>query len=197
MILSASGMCEAGRIRHHLKHNLWRKESTILFVGYQAEGSLGRSLMEGVKKVKLFGEEIAVNAEIASLHGTSGHADQKGLLDWVTAIPQKPQLVFVNHGNEQSCEDFKDLLVQKGYRAEAPYSGTQYDLATGQMTIYTEGKRIDHTRTRSGARAVEIYDRLVAAARDLLKLAQASQGRPNKDLAKFADQIRNLIQKWQ
>lgn len=197
VILSASGMCEAGRIRHHLKHNLWRKESTILFVGYQAEGSLGRSLMEGTKKVKLFGEEIAVNAEIASLHGTSGHADQKGLLDWVTAIPQKPQLVFVNHGNEQSCEDFKDLLVQKGYRAEAPYSGTQYDLATGQMTIYTEGKRIDHTRTRSGARAVEIYDRLVAAARDLLKLAQASQGRPNKDLAKFADQIRNLIQKWQ
>ena len=166
-------------------------------LGYQGEGTLGRSLLEGVKKVKLFGEEIAVSAEIASLHGTSGHADQKGLLDWVTAIPQKPQIVFVNHGNEQSCEDFKDLLVQKGYRAEAPYSGTQYDLSTGQMTIYTEGKRIDHTRTRSGARAVEIYDRLVAAARDLLRLAQSCQGRPNKDLAKFADQIRNLIQKWQ
>ena len=197
VILSASGMCEAGRIRHHLKHNLWRKESTILFVGYQAEGSLGRSLLDGVKKVKLFGEEIAVSAEIASLHGTSGHADQKGLLDWVTAIPQKPELVFVNHGSEQSCEDFRDLLVQHGYRAEAPYSGTEYDLAAGRMTVYTEGRRIDHTRTRSGARAVEIYDRLVAAARDLLKLAQASQGRPNKDLAKFADQIRNLIQKWQ
>ena len=87
--------------------------------------------------------------------------------------------------------------MQHGYRAEAPYSGTEYDLAAGRMTVYTEGRRIDHTRTRSGARAVEIYDRLVAAARDLLKLAQASQGRPNKDLAKFADQIRNLIQKWQ
>ncbi len=197
VILSASGMCEAGRIRHHLKHNLWCRESTILFVGYQAEGSLGRSLLDGVKRVKLFGEEIAVSAEIASLHGTSGHADQKGLLDWVEAIPKKPELVLVNHGSEQSCEDFKDLLVQKGYRAEAPYSGTEYDLATGRMTVYTEGRRIDHTRTRSGARAAEIYERLVAAARELLKLAQSCQGRPNKDLARFADQIRNLIQKWQ
>ena len=89
VILSASGMCEAGRIRHHLKHNLWRKESTILFVGYQAEGSLGAQPVGRGQKVKLFGEEIAVSAEIASLHGTSGHADQKGLLDWVTAIPQK------------------------------------------------------------------------------------------------------------
>ncbi len=197
VILSASGMCEAGRIRHHLKHNLWRSESTILFVGYQAEGSLGRNLLDGAKKVKLFGEEIAVSAEIASLHGTSGHADQKGLLDWVSAIEPKPSIVFVNHGSEQSCEDFKDLLVQKGYRAEAPYSGTQYDLATGQMTVYAEGRRIDHSRTRTGARAVQLYDKLIAAARELLRLAQASQGRPNKDLARFTDQIRSLIQKWQ
>ena len=197
VILSASGMCEAGRIRHHLKHNLWRKECTILFVGYQAEGSLGRSLLDGVKKVKLFGEEVAVSAEIASLHGTSGHADQKGLLDWVSAIEPKPAIVFVNHGSEQSCEDFKDLLVQKGYRAEAPYSGAQYDLAVGQMTVYAEGRRIDHSRTRTGARAVQLYDKLIAAARELLRLAQACQGRPNKDLAKFTDQIRSLIQKWQ
>lgn len=197
VILSASGMCEAGRIRHHLKHNLWRKECTILFVGYQAEGSLGRSLLDGVKKVKLFGEEVAVSAEIASLHGTSGHADQKGLLDWVSAIEPKPSIVFVNHGSEQSCEDFKDLLVQKGYRAEAPYSGAQYDLAVGQMTVYAEGRRIDHSRTRTGARAVQLYDKLIAAARELLRLAQACQGRPNKDLAKFTDQIRSLIQKWQ
>ena len=197
VIISASGMCDAGRIRHHLKHNLWRPECAVVFVGYQAEGSLGRSLLDGVKKVKLFGEEVAVSAEIASLHGTSGHADQKGLLDWVSAIEPKPSIVFVNHGSEQSCEDFKDLLVQKGYRAEAPYSGAQYDLAVGQMTVYAEGRRIDHSRTRTGARAVQLYDKLIAAARELLRLAQACQGRPNKDLAKFTDQIRSLIQKWQ
>lgn len=198
VILSASGMCEAGRIRHHLKHHLWQQEHTILFVGYQAEGSLGRSLLDGVKRVKLFGEEIAVKAEIASLHGTSGHADQQGLLDWVKAIPVKPELVFVNHGNEQSCEDFKTLLLQQGYRAEAPYSGTQYDLATGRMTVYTEGRRIERGQTgRGDARANAIFGALVSAAQELLRLAQASRGRPNKDLAKFTDQIRSMIQKWQ
>ena len=93
--------------------------------------------------------------------------------------------------------DFKDLLVQNGYRAGGPLQRHPVRPGHRPDDHYTEGKRIDHTRTRSGARAVEIYDRLVAAARDLLKLAQASQGRPNKDLAKFADQIRNLIQKWQ
>lgn len=197
VILSASGMCDAGRIRHHLKHNLWRRESTILFVGYQSEGSLGRSLLEGAKKVKLFGEEIVVNAEIAALHGTSGHADQKGLLEWVTAITPRPAMVFVNHGSEQSCEDFRDLLIKNGYQAQAPFSGTQYDLAAGEITVCTQGVRIDHTQTRAGARAVQIYDKLLAAARELLKVAQDSQGRPNKELAKFTDQIRSLIQKWQ
>lgn len=84
VIISASGMCEAGRIRHHLKHNLWKENNIILFVGYQAEGSLGRILLNGEKSVTLFGEEITVNAEICSLHGTSGHADQAGLLSWIT-----------------------------------------------------------------------------------------------------------------
>ena len=81
VIISASGMCEAGRIRHHLKHNLWRNDSVILFVGYQADGSLGRRLLNGEKRVNLFGEEITVNAEICSLQGKSGHADRDGLLD--------------------------------------------------------------------------------------------------------------------
>ena len=91
VILSASGMCEAGRIRHHLKHNLWRSESIILFVGYQAEGSLGRKLQNGAKSVRLFGEDIAVNAEIATLHGTSGHADRDGLLNWLGALRKSPK----------------------------------------------------------------------------------------------------------
>lgn len=118
VIISASGMCEAGRIRHHLKHNLWKENNIILFVGYQAEESLGRRLLQGEKTVRLFGEEIAVKAQICSLHGTSGHADRDGLLDWISAFREKPELVFVNHGDENSCEDFKNLLIEKGYRAE-------------------------------------------------------------------------------
>ena len=114
----------------------------MLFVGYQAEHSLGRKLQQGVKNVKLFGEDIAVRAEIATLHGTSGHADKEGLLNWLSAFREKPQLVFVNHGDDGSCEAFRQTLETMGYRAEAPYSGTEYDLLTGKMTVYTEGAPI-------------------------------------------------------
>lgn len=197
VILSASGMCEAGRIRHHLKHNLWRTDSTILFVGYQAEGSLGRKLLQGVKSVSLFGEEIIVNAQIHSLHGTSGHADQAGLLRWLSGFQAKPAKVFVNHGDNDSCEDFKKLLQSKGYQADAPYSGTEYDLATGRMTVYTEGIAIDRAKAaRSSARASLIYKELVSAAEALLRLAKSRRGKTNKDNARLTSQIRDLIEKW-
>ena len=100
VIISASGMCEAGRIRHHLKHNLWRPECTILFVGYQAIGTLGRNIIEGEKEVRLFGETITVNAHIEELAGVSGHADKKGLLNWVNHFEKKPERVFVVHGED-------------------------------------------------------------------------------------------------
>lgn len=197
VILSASGMCEAGRIRHHLKHNLWRKESIILFVGYQAEHSLGRRLQDGAKLVKLFGEEIAVNAEIATLKGTSGHADKQGLLDWLAGFREKPQLVFVNHGEDTSCQAFQNTLKEMGYRAEAPYSGTEYDLLTGKMTIYTEAKPVDRVRApKSNQRARAIYGELLAAAEELLALARTRYVSSNKDNAKLTSQIKNLIQKW-
>ena len=101
VILSASGMCEAGRIRHHLKHNLWRPECTILFVGFQAVGTLGRTLIEGVESVKLFGEPIEVKAEICQLTGMSGHADKDGLLRWVTALTVPPRRLFVLHVEDE------------------------------------------------------------------------------------------------
>ena len=197
VILSASGMCEAGRIRHHLKHNLWRPESVILFVGYQADNSLGRKLQDGAKSVKLFGEEIAVNAEIATLNGTSGHADQAGLLRWLRGFREKPKTVFINHGDDDSVLEFKKLLLGLGYNAEDPYSGTEFDLLTGKMTIYTEGRRIDRSVNAKGTqRAQAVFDELVAAAEELLRLVKRRRGMTNKDNAKLTDQIRSLINKW-
>ena len=197
VILSASGMCEAGRIRHHLKHNLWRKESLILFVGYQSPGSLGRKLQEGAKNVKLFGEDIAVHAEIATLHGTSGHADKEGLLNWLAAFRKKPELVFVNHGDDDCCEEFRKTLETMGYRAEAPYSGTEYDLLSGKITAYTEGVKIDRAASFKGSRrARQVYGELLAAAEALLALVKTRKGCTNKDNAKLTAQIRSLIEKW-
>ena len=197
VILSASGMCEAGRIRHHLKHNLWRKDSTVLFVGYQSEGSLGRKLQEGAASVKLFGEDIAVHAQIATLRGTSGHADKEGLLTWLAGFRQKPGLVFVNHGDDSSCEAFRETLTGLGYRAEAPYSGTEYDLLTGKLTAYTEGVKIDRAAAFKGSqRAKQVYGELLAAAEALLALVRTRKGRTNKDNAKLTAQIRSLIEKW-
>lgn len=197
VILSASGMCEAGRIRHHLKHNLWGSENTILFVGYQAQGSLGRKLQDGASQVRLFGEDIAVNAEIASLNGTSGHADQAGLIRWLEGFRAKPQMVFVNHGDDVACVTFQNLLLQKGYLAEAPYSGTEYDLITGRMTVFADSRPIKRDQIAKGsARARAVYGDLLAAAEALLALVKSCKGRSNKDNAKFASQIRALIEKW-
>lgn len=197
VILSASGMCEAGRIRHHLKHNLWRPESTVLFVGYQAEGSLGRKLQEGAKEVRLFGEDIAVHAEIATLHGTSGHADQAGLIRWLEGFKVKPKTIYVNHGDDDSCVAFQKLLQEKGYQAEAPYSGTEYDLLTNTMTVFTDSKPVQRVKVLQGSqRANQVFNDLVAAAEGLLALAKKRRGYTNKDNAKFTAQIRNLIQKW-
>ncbi len=197
VIISASGMCEAGRIRHHLKHNLWKKNNVILFVGYQTQGSLGRKLLDGEKSVTLFGEEISVKAEIASLQGTSGHADKNGLLNWVNAFKKKPQLIFVNHGDNDACEDFKELLISNGYNAFAPYSGTEYDLEREEITLLTDGKPVDKIElSKGGARAQNIYKQMVSEAERLLTLAKGRRGRTNKDNAKLTSQIRSLIDKW-
>lgn len=110
IVISASGMCEAGRIKHHLKHNLWRKESTVLFVGYQAPGTLGRILVDGARKVKLFGEEITVNARIEIIDGFSGHADRDGLLGWIDKFRSKPKKIFIVHGEEDTMTEFSQLI---------------------------------------------------------------------------------------
>jgi len=115
IIVSASGMCDSGRIQHHLKHHLWREESHIVIIGYQAEGTIGRRIVDGAKTVKLFGEEIAVKAHIHTLGGFSAHADQRGLLDWLSHI-HNPQLqVFVNHGEENTSIKLVQLIGAQLY----------------------------------------------------------------------------------
>jgi metallo-beta-lactamase family protein len=109
IIISASGMCEVGRIKHHLKHNLWNPKSTILFVGYQAPGTLGYNIVNGAKKVKIFGEEIAVNARIEYIEGYSGHADQEWLMNFIYSFIDKPKHIFLVHGEPESQE----ILAQK------------------------------------------------------------------------------------
>lgn len=121
IIISASGMCEAGRIRHHLKYNLWRPESTVLFVGYQAEGSLGRQILDGQKTVRIFGDEIAVKADIRFIESYSAHADQAGLVEWVKNFRRPPREVFIVHGEPESSAALADLLrAQHGLNVTVP-----------------------------------------------------------------------------
>ena len=113
VIISASGMCSAGRIKHHLKHNLWRNESSIVFVGYQAEGTLGRRIKEGEKSVKLFGEEIQVNAKIYTLDGFSGHADKEGIMWWLEGFENKPKKIFIVHGEEEASREISKKIEEE------------------------------------------------------------------------------------
>ena len=116
VIISASGMCEAGRIRHHLKHNLWDERNSIVFVGYQAEGSLGRQIVEGASEVTLFGEKISVKAQIHNLQGFSGHADKEGLMTWLGGFQKEPKKIFLVHGEMDAKDDFAaSVKAELGY----------------------------------------------------------------------------------
>ena len=113
IIISASGMCEVGRIKHHLKHNLWNPNSTILFVGYQAPGTLGRNIVDGAKKVKIFGEEIAVNARVEYIEGYSGHADQEWLMNFIYSFFRKPKHIFLVHGEPEGQIALKQKIIEE------------------------------------------------------------------------------------
>ncbi len=198
VILSASGMCEAGRIRHHLKHNLWRAESTVLFVGYQSVHTVGWQLLQGASTVKLFGEDIEVNAEIAQLHSVSGHADDVGLLRWAAAFSPKPTRFFLNHGDEGACETMATRLQQEqGVAAVAPYSGDAWDLLTGEQVEFGNRKRIAKGKRRTSQAKTSVYERLLAVAARLQKLVENFDGRANKDTAKLTAQIKALCDKWE
>ena len=225
IIISASGMCDAGRVKHHLKHNLWREESTVLFVGYQAVGTPGRSILDGAESVKLFGEEIEVRAEVCQLPGVSGHADDKGLMAWISAMEVKPEMVFVTHGEDKVTEFFRDRLINElGLRAYAPFSGTRFDLASGTFEVEAQPVPIEKeeaqarqaVRQDGGAqvqravkgedglkrvssktkKAVNAYARLMAAGDRLLMVIRHNDGGANKDIRKLTEEINRLCDKW-
>ena len=195
VIISASGMCDAGRIRHHLKHNLWRSESTVVFVGFQGEGTLGRSLLEGTKSVKLFGEEIAVNAEIVNFKGLSSHADRDHLISWVESIKDpKPQQVFVVHGDREVAPYFAKTIEKLGYAAHAPQYTEVYDLIENRVL---EPGYLPERKSRGGAKTAPAYERLLAVGQSVMEFIRRSKNKDNKTLARYADQLRQLLEKWE
>ncbi|MBA3060961.1 MAG: MBL fold metallo-hydrolase [Nitrospirae bacterium] len=128
IIIAGSGMCEGGRIRHHLKHNLWRPECSIIFSGFQARGTLGRRIVDGARVVRIFGEEIAMKAGIYTLGGFSAHADQRELLEWLSSFKDSPQ-VFVVHGEEETSLAFSEMIKEKyGFVTHVPSKGNEYEL---------------------------------------------------------------------
>ena len=190
-------MCDAGRIRHHLKHNLWRPECSVVFAGYQAVGTLGRSLIDGAPSVKIFGETIDVRAHIEQMEGISGHADEGGLIEWVSAFKKKPEKVFLVHGDDKVCDSFAELLQDSyGFDTAAPFSGSSFDLAAGEWITVTEGVLIEKEAPAASRKATGVFARLVAAGERLIQVIRHNEGGANKDLAKFADQIHSLCDKW-
>ena len=163
IIISASGMCEVGRIKHHLKHNLWNPNSTILFVGYQAPGTLGAKIVSGEKKVKIFGEEIVVNARIEYIEGYSGHADQEWLLNFVYSFITKPKHIFLVHGEPEGQKILKEKLLETtDIPVTIPDYGEDYNL---DKTIKVVSKVEEHNKYRF--LRLEVIDRLSTLKEEL------------------------------
>ena len=163
IIISASGMCEVGRIKHHLKHNLWNPKNTILFVGYQAPGTLGAKIVSGEKKVKIFGEEIAVNARIEYIEGYSGHADQEWLLNFVYSFITKPKHIFLVHGEPEGQKILKDKIIETAHiPVTIPDYGETYNL-NKELKLESKIERKDQYRFLR----LEVIDRLSTLKEEL------------------------------
>ena len=170
IIISASGMCDAGRIRHHLKHNLWRANSAVVFVGFQS-------------------------AKVVNFQGLSSHADHDHLIEWIKAFDPKPAHVFVVHGDADVAPVFADELCSLGFSAHAAKFTESYDLAAGVML--SEGYISERKRTMQASRADNLYGKLLAAGEALLELIRRFKGRSNKEIAAFTGQITALIDRFQ
>ena len=199
VIISASGMCDAGRIRHHLKYNLWRADSAVVFVGFQSPGTLGRTLLDGAASVKLFGEDVAVRAKIVNFQGLSSHADRDHLLDWISHFKEpKPQHVFIVHGDREVAPLFAETVSAMGFDAHAPQYTEEYDLIT--CTQLAKGflpERKKNVFDGQGSRAGVVYQKLLQAMDALQALVRRSKGRDNKTLGAMAEAIRKITEKFE
>lgn len=194
VIISSSGMCEAGRIRHHLKHNLWRGECSIVFVGYQANGTLGRMLVNGIESVKLFGEPVAVQAQIHNFRGMSGHADKEGLHKWIKAFKTPIEKVFIVHGEEDASDTMLADLSVMGFDAYSPDFKAEYDLIENRsIDMGVAASTLKEKGVRPGSTA---FIRLKSVGNRVQEVIAHNEGGTNKDLGKFADQLLAFIEKW-
>ena len=209
VIISASGMCTSGRIKHHLKHNLWRPECTIAFAGYQAEDTLGRRLVDGEKDVRIFQEDIHVEAEIVELQDVSAHADRDGLVHWLTDNPEKPKSVFVVHGEDSVAEQFAKYLQNSyGYEASAPYSGYVFDLLYNKYLSTEEPDRVlsaeekkeeirqDQEREQDTYSQNKYYSELMEKGKKLIRLIEKRKDAKNSELKKFLKEVSKLVSRW-
>lgn len=166
IIISASGMCEAGRIRHHLKHNLWDSKNSVVFVGYQAEGTLGRYLLDGAKEIRLFGEDISVNCEIYNLQGFSGHADRDSLLSWASGFEKRPKQIFLVHGEKEAKESFAKLMETKlNYKPITVNTNSEFELDLNKGDIldrkeYAEGPFEEYDAQNLRSQLAEVHDEM-------------------------------------
>jgi len=201
VIIASGGMCEGGRIRHHLKHHLWNEKDTILFAGYQANGTLGRIIYDGAPEVKIFGEEIDVNAKVALLNGVSGHADRSGLLDWLKHFQKKPCRVFVNHGDDDYCTEFaRTVGEQLHIPADAPYAGAEFDLLKGEWIritgpVYRKGmtKKDEGPSSRNRKDTKEmVWQDLQTALENLNRHVRGLKGHSNDEIRKLTEAIIRL-----
>ncbi|MCL2495783.1 MAG: MBL fold metallo-hydrolase [Clostridiales bacterium] len=171
IIISASGMADAGRIKHHLKHNLWHKDSTIVFIGYQAEGTLGRRLVDGEKKVTIHGEHIEVKARIVNMDGFSAHADYEEMLEWLSCFKKLPRKIFITHGEEHSALEFARMVRENtGVYTEAPQMGDMFDLLATETPLVAQDLALARLKDENVLVEINTALQTLALTRDYEKL---------------------------
>ncbi len=193
IIISASGMCDAGRVKHHLKHNLWRPECTVLLVGYQARGTLGRQLLEGAKRVRIHGEEVAVRASIRSLEGFTAHADQSGLIAWLRCFQARPSTVFVTHGENDSSLTLAQLIQKElGLDAVVPQADDVVELEGGKTSLQ---RRAGNAREMEEQCVVDMEREYINLGDDLRGLLSEKHGarRARQRILPLLDGLRKAI----
>lgn len=197
IIISASGMCEAGRIKHHLKHNLWRSDSTIVFVGYQAKGTLGRRILEGEKTVNIFGEEITVNAEIQNIESFSGHADQKGIMDWISSFKKKPKKVFIVHG-EDSAQKVLSEKIKDVFNIETviPSKYDTYDFESDEVNVTEIPLPSDDEILRQIEELRTENDKILSKLKDIISQNRGKVKEVGSDLAAMSDVLSRLKRRF-